>query len=95
MASTQEPTSTLHSQYQRKSAKKTGKETAVKRSWTTGECAAVERHLRKFIVRSQVPGKKDCQRCVDAEAQALGNRDWKAVKYFIKNRISAIRRKVQ
>ncbi|CAM4733678.1 unnamed protein product [Leuciscus chuanchicus] len=93
VTSTQEPTSTLHSQYQRKSAKK--RETAAKRSWTTDECAAVERHLRKFIVRSQVPGKKDCQRCVDAEAQALGNRDWKAVKYFIKNRISAIRRKVR
>ncbi|XP_077091528.1 uncharacterized protein LOC143742525 [Siphateles boraxobius] len=95
VTSMQEPTFTVHSQLQRKSAKKRGKETTVKRSWTTDECAVVERHLRKFIVRSHVPGKMDCQRCVDAEAQALGNRDWKAVKYFIKNRISAIRRKVQ
>ena len=72
-----------------------GKESAIKRSWTADECAAVERHLRSFIVRSRVPGKMECQRCVDAEAQALANKDWKAVKYFVKNRISALRRKVE
>lgn len=65
-----------------------GKQTAIKRSWTQEDCAAVERHLKKCIVRNQVPGKMDCQRCITAEPGALGNRDWKAVKYFIKNRIS-------
>lgn len=70
-----------------------GKQTAVKRSWTPEECAAVGRHLRNYIVKSQVPGKADCERCITAEPQALRNRDWKAVKYFIKNRISALRRK--
>ncbi|XP_073694436.1 uncharacterized protein [Garra rufa] len=94
VTSIQEPTSTVYLQPQTKSAKKRGKQTAVKRSWTSDECAAVERHLRKFIVRNQVPGKMDCQHCVDAEAEVLVNRDWKAVKYFIKNRISSIRKKV-
>lgn len=66
-----------------------GKHTAVKRSWTPEECAAAERHLRRFIVMNQVPGKSD----ITAEPQALGSRDWKTVKYLIKNLISALRRK--
>jgi len=38
-----------------------GKQTAVKRSWTPDECAAVDTHLRRFIVMNQVPGKEECQ----------------------------------
>ncbi|KAL7405935.1 hypothetical protein ABVT39_010494 [Epinephelus coioides] len=94
MSSLQECTSTSQVQNRSVSAKKRGKQSAVKRSWTPDECAAVDRHLRKFIVRNQVPGKEACQRCITAELQALRNRDWKAVKYYIKNRISALRRKV-
>ncbi|XP_038140622.1 uncharacterized protein LOC119783267 isoform X1 [Cyprinodon tularosa] len=71
-----------------------GKQTAVRRSWTPDECAAVNTHLKRFIRRGQVPGKEECQRCIDAEPQALRNRDWKAVKYYIKNHITALRRKV-
>merc|ERR1712035_208722 len=59
-----------------------GKQTVVKRTWTTEECAAVERHLKKFILMNQVPGK-DCQRCITAEPQALKSQDWRAVKYFV------------
>ncbi|XP_067350286.1 uncharacterized protein [Channa argus] len=95
VTSLQECTSSSSGQIQRKLAKKRGNQTAVKRSWTPEECAAVEKHLRKCIVMKQVPGKVDCERCIAAEPQALGNRDWKAVKYFIKNRITTMRRKVQ
>lgn len=70
-----------------------GKKAAVKRCWTPEEIAAVEKHLKRFMVRQDVPGKADCERCISAEPQALHNRDWKAVKYFIKNRITAMRRK--
>ncbi|KAM9851343.1 uncharacterized protein ACBR49_006634 [Aulostomus maculatus] len=83
-----------HLKTQRMSAKKSGKQTAVKRSWTPEECGAVERHLKEFIVGYQVPGKLDCERCITAEPQALGSRDWRAVKYFVKNRITALRRKI-
>ncbi|XP_067357520.1 uncharacterized protein [Channa argus] len=95
VTSLQECTSSSSGQNQRKLAKRRGNQTAVKRSWTPEECAAVEKHLRKCIVMKQVPGKVDCERCIAAEPQALGNRDWKAVKYFIKNRITTMRRKVQ
>nr|XP_054586206.1 uncharacterized protein LOC129152238 isoform X2 [Nothobranchius furzeri] len=94
MSSLQECTSTPQVQNQTVSAKKREKQTAVKRSWTPEECVAVDKHLRRFIVRSQVPGKEECQRCITAAPEALRNRDWKAVKYYVKNRITALRRKV-
>ncbi|XP_035862618.1 uncharacterized protein LOC116057912 isoform X2 [Sander lucioperca] len=50
-------------------------------------------HACECIMMSQVPRKADCQRCITAEPQALANRDWKAVKFFIKNRITALRRR--
>lgn len=67
----------------------------MKLAWTPEEIAAVEKHLKVFIVRQDVPGKTDCECCISAEPQALQRRDWKAVKYFIKNRISAIKRRLQ
>nr|XP_054600798.1 uncharacterized protein LOC129164472 isoform X3 [Nothobranchius furzeri] len=94
MSALQECTSTPQVQNQTVSAKKREKQTAVKRSWTPEECAAVDKHLRRFIVRSQVPGKEECQRCITAAPEALRNRDWKAGKYYVKNRITALRRKV-
>ena len=72
-----------------------GKQTVVKRNWTQEEHAAVQRHLKRFIVMNQVPEKEDCQRCITAEPQALKSRDWKAVKYFVKNRITSLRRKLE
>lgn len=71
-----------------------GKKAVVKR-WTPEEISAVEKHLKRFLVRQDVPGKADCERCISAEPQALQQRDWKAVKYFIKNRITSMRRKLE
>ncbi|XP_014873036.1 uncharacterized protein LOC106936497 [Poecilia latipinna] len=78
-----------------KSAKKRGNEKVVKRNWTPEECAAVNKHLRKYIVTNRVPGKVDCENCIAAEPQVLSNRDWKAVKYFVKNRITTMRKKYE
>lgn len=72
-----------------------GKQPVVKRTWTTEECAAVECHLKKFILMNQVPAKEDCQQCITAEPQALKSRDWRAVKYFVKNQITSLRRKLE
>ncbi|XP_047221299.1 uncharacterized protein LOC124880577 isoform X3 [Girardinichthys multiradiatus] len=88
-------TPTSSSQSNERSAKKSGKEKVVKRSWTPEECAAVNKHLRKYILTNQVPGKLDCERCIAAEPQALSKRDWRAVKYFVKNRITTMRRKYE
>ncbi|TRY53744.1 hypothetical protein DNTS_017026 [Danionella cerebrum] len=93
--SLQECSSTANELTLKRSVKKRGKKAVIKRSWTPEESAAVNKHLRKFIVMNQVPGKEDCERCIAAEPDALRTRDWKAVKYFIKNRITAVRRKLE
>ncbi|TRY54288.1 hypothetical protein DNTS_021273 [Danionella cerebrum] len=93
--SLQECSSTANELTLKRSVKKRGKKAVIKRSWTPEESAAVNKHMRKFIVMNQVPGKEDCERCIAAEPDALRTRDWKAVKYFIKNRITAVRRKLE
>lgn len=72
-----------------------GRKDAVKKAWTPEECGAVQKHLKRFIIMNQVPGKAECERCIEAEPEALKNRDWKAVKFFVKNRITALNRKMQ
>lgn len=41
---------------------------------------------------NKTPGKADCERCLAAEQEVLKNRDWKAVKYFVKNRSDETRK---
>lgn len=53
----------------------------------------VERHMRRFLQSLTVPGKADCERCLLAEAEALKERDWKSIKFYVYNRISASRRR--
>lgn len=72
-----------------------GREMVGRKSWTPEECAAVNRHLHKYINICQVPGKLDCEQCVAAEPEALKNRDWKGVKYYIKNRITSMKKKFE
>lgn len=65
----------------------------VKRTpWSKQEIHAVEKHLMKFIKNRKVPGKADCVRCLEAEPLALKNREWTALKFYIKNRISTLQR---
>ncbi|XP_067285389.1 uncharacterized protein [Pseudorasbora parva] len=72
-------------------AKQAGK---VRTKWTGNEVKAVERHMIHFITSFKVPGKKDCESCVQAEPVALKDRDWVAIKYYIHNRIISMKRKM-
>ncbi|XP_052002363.1 uncharacterized protein LOC127657553 [Xyrauchen texanus] len=66
----------------------------IKRTaWSKHEIHAVKKHMIKFIRNRKVPGKADCLRCMEAEPFALKNREWSALKFYIKNRISALQRK--
>lgn len=65
-----------------------------KKKWETSEVKAVEKHLDRFIKTCTVPGKKDCEACIKAEPVALKDRDWLSVKFFVKNRITALKRKM-
>ncbi|XP_051734581.1 uncharacterized protein LOC127504143 isoform X42 [Ctenopharyngodon idella] len=72
-------------------AKQAGK---VRSKWTGNEVKAVERHMIHFITSCKVPGKKDCDSCLQAEPVALKDRDWVAIKYYIHNRIISMKRKM-
>ncbi|CAM4615510.1 unnamed protein product [Leuciscus chuanchicus] len=72
-------------------AKQAGK---VRSKWTGNEVKAVERHMIHFITSCKVPGKKDCDSCLQAEPVVLKDRDWAAIKYYIHNRIISMKRKM-
>ncbi|XP_026001400.1 uncharacterized protein LOC113008292 isoform X2 [Astatotilapia calliptera] len=71
-----------------------GKAGKARCKWTDDEVKAVERHLLHFITSCKVPGKKECDSCIQAEPAALKDRDWVAIKYYIHNRIVALKRKM-
>ncbi|XP_030012491.1 uncharacterized protein LOC115434595 [Sphaeramia orbicularis] len=72
-----------------------GKTPQKRRSWQQLEVKAVETHMTRFITSGIVPAKSDCVKCLEAEPEALKNRDWKAVKFYVYNRINAYKRKTQ
>uniref|UniRef100_A0A9J7ZFM4 SET domain-containing protein n=2 Tax=Cyprinus carpio carpio TaxID=630221 RepID=A0A9J7ZFM4_CYPCA len=72
-----------------------GQTTHKKNPWQQTEVQAVERHMMRFITSFTVPGKSDCEKCLKAEPEALKNRDWKNVKFFIYNRITAYKKSLQ
>ncbi|XP_036932014.1 uncharacterized protein LOC119017757 isoform X5 [Acanthopagrus latus] len=64
-----------------------------KRKWEDSEVHAVERHMMRFIHTCKVPQKIDCIRCISAEPYALKDRNWTGVKNYVRNRITALKRK--
>lgn len=66
----------------------------VRGKWTGDEVRAVERHMFHFIRSCKVPGKSDYDSCLQAELVALKDRDLVAIKYYIHNRIMALKRKM-
>nr|XP_054586273.1 uncharacterized protein LOC129152390 [Nothobranchius furzeri]XP_054586274.1 uncharacterized protein LOC129152390 [Nothobranchius furzeri] len=60
--------------------------------WDEAEVQAVEKHLKGFIEEHKLPQKDDCLRCLEAEPGALRSRSWKAVKHYVRNRITALQR---
>ncbi|XP_067234422.1 uncharacterized protein [Chanodichthys erythropterus] len=69
--------------------------TTQKIPWQQTEVQAVERHMKRFITSLTVPAKSDCDKCLKAEPEALKNRNWKTVKFYIYNRITAYKKKLQ
>ncbi|XP_054874448.1 uncharacterized protein LOC118470783 isoform X2 [Amphiprion ocellaris] len=73
-----------------------GKSTRTKKTpWQQTEVQAVERHMKRFITSFTVPTKSDCEKCLHAEPEALQKRDWKNLKFYIYNRITAYKKSVQ
>ncbi|XP_028274353.1 uncharacterized protein LOC114449059 isoform X3 [Parambassis ranga] len=73
-----------------------GKTVPKKKSpWQQTEVQAVERHMKQFITSCIVPAKSDCEKCLRKEPEALKNRDWQNLKFYVYNRITAYKRKLQ
>lgn len=64
-----------------------------RKKWSVEEKAAVERHMTSFISGGRVPGKRDCDKCLKMEKKALKSRDWRSIKFYVKNRINAQKNK--
>ncbi|KAF6728633.1 N-lysine methyltransferase SETD8-A, partial [Oryzias melastigma] len=67
--------------------------TFKRRVWEKEEILAVEKHMRSFITSCRVPGKRDCDKCLQQENVALKNRNWLGIKFYVKNRITALKNK--
>ena len=62
--------------------------------WSSAEVKAVEKSLMAHITSGKVPGKAQCVACIKASPKELHGRSWTAVKFYVKNRISAIQREM-
>ena len=60
-------------------------------NWTQNEKDAVQEHLGKFLRLGRCPGKADCMKA--KEDTRLDKRDWKGIKFFVKNQITSVARK--
>nr|XP_061820617.1 uncharacterized protein LOC133609127 [Nerophis lumbriciformis] len=72
-----------------------GKAAQKRRPWTQKEVKAVEKHMKRFIPSGIVQAKSDCLKCLRAEPEALQNREWQALKFYVYNRITAYKRRLQ
>ena len=63
--------------------------TSSLKNWVTNcesskEKEAVFTHLKRFIIKKELPGKLDCLQCIQKSSPVLDNREWTRVKYFVK-----------
>lgn len=69
-----------------------GTSTSKRRKWGDDEIEAVEKTLLDYIRSGKVPGKAMCLKCIETSPVALRRRRWEGVKFYVKNRIDALRR---
>ncbi|XP_056310731.1 uncharacterized protein LOC130222127 [Danio aesculapii] len=65
-----------------------------RKKWSTEEIQAVEKTLLTCIKSGRVPGKTQCEECIKSSPAALQGRSWEAVKFYVKNRIDSLKRKL-
>ncbi|XP_014823286.1 PREDICTED: uncharacterized protein LOC106903805 [Poecilia mexicana] len=73
-----------------KSPSKIGKS---RRPWSDTERKVIHQHFKDFLKKLKIPGKVDCQKCLNNNQILKDNeRDWKAIKYFMYNKIASIKK---
>ncbi|XP_032423904.1 uncharacterized protein LOC116723252 [Xiphophorus hellerii] len=64
-----------------------------KRPWSKTEGEVIIQHFKDHLKERKIPGKVDCERCLKENPILRDNgRDWKAVKYFVHNKIAVVKR---
>ena len=66
-----------------------------RREWTREEKAAVFKHLGSYVKRGVVPSKAACEQCMKRSGKALARREWRGVKFCVKNEITKRKRLLQ
>ena len=62
-------------------------ESVKPKEWTSNEKKAVFKYLGHCIRTERVPGKSECESCKTNTKGALDGREWKTIKYYVKNQI--------
>ncbi|XP_009300147.1 uncharacterized protein isoform X1 [Danio rerio] len=65
-----------------------------RRRWSVEEIKAVEKTMMEFIMSGKVPGKAQCMNCIESSPAALQSRSWEGVKFYVKNRIDSLKKKL-
>lgn len=60
---------------------------SVKRPWSSTGSTAVLKYFQHKIKIKTVPNKEDCLKCIDASKDALSQRSWRDIKYYVYNYI--------
>lgn len=66
------------------------KGSAKRRMWTKEERDAAQQHMQQYITLMRVPRKYECD--IALKDPRLGQRDWKAIKFFVKNIITSMQK---
>jgi len=53
--------------------------------WTPEEKQAVIKNLGSYLSQRVLPGKMACERCIEKSRPVLDKRNWKVIKYFIRD----------
>ncbi|XP_042170794.1 uncharacterized protein LOC112241159 isoform X2 [Oncorhynchus tshawytscha] len=81
-----QPTRRTGAQPTRRTGTQPSQRNTVRLKRIVDEGAAVEKHIMPFIKSGQVPGKRDCLKCLQSEPVALKSRNWSGIKFYV-NRV--------
>lgn len=63
--------------------------------WSSQEKKCILANLGHLIRAGRVPNKKECEDCKAKGEGALDRRDWRAVKFWVKNQITKRKKKIR
>ncbi|XP_064789336.1 uncharacterized protein LOC135511801 [Oncorhynchus masou masou] len=82
-----QPTRRTRTQPTRRTRTQPTQRNTVRLKWIVDEAAAaVEKHKMPVRKSGQVPGKRDCLKCLQSEPVALKSRNWSGIKFYV-NRV--------